>query len=386
MYTSSDPSSSSFDNSKDWNSQPISSRHVISQPSANAIRIEDPCDASLNMTLTATSPHEAKEWRKAIEAEIHEQITAYANAVRVSRLYPGDLIGRPLNVLGAIQKCDVSVFTRLQTPGMGVLNVYNKKSFVNTREGSEGPPCFGRGGGVGDKEKTLIVDPQKFRLQCVRINRQKLIEYVLSIGKLRMLHGYLQGIATRRISCSRVSMRWLALNKSKRQGFHVVWLAPSVFRSRGLEISKDGRVVKQITSDFKKVRTHLRKVTYQVRLGNDSMVLCRASTPSDQWNVKYTDIATISTLTKLRSCSFFVDVKNINSSKSSSQRRLTFEGSSFDELSTLRQVLFARVTASKSSFRRRTRTKTSSTDDTAIENAADHTRIYLDRRPLHKTV
>ena len=158
MYTSSDPSSSSFDNSKDWNSQPISSRHVISQPSANAIRIEDPCDASLNMTLTATSPHEAKEWRKAIEAEIHEQITAYANAVRVSRLYPGDLIGRPLNVLGAVQKCDVSVFSRIQSPGLGDLNVY-KKSNLNTREGSEGPPCFWRGADNGKKNLSLYSDP-----------------------------------------------------------------------------------------------------------------------------------------------------------------------------------------------------------------------------------
>ena len=34
-------------------------------------------------------------------------------------------------------------------------------------------------------------------------------------------------------------MRWLAMNKSKKQGFHVVWLAPSVYRSRGLEITKD---------------------------------------------------------------------------------------------------------------------------------------------------
>ena len=157
MYTSSDPLSSSFDDSKDWNSQPVSSRHVISQPSANAIRIEDPCDASLNMTLTAKSPHEANEWRIAIEAEIHEQITAYANAVRVSRLYPGDLLGRPLNVLGAVQKCDVSVFTRLQSPGLGNLNVY-KKSVLNTREGSEGPPCFWRGADNG-KGLSLSSDP-----------------------------------------------------------------------------------------------------------------------------------------------------------------------------------------------------------------------------------
>ena len=157
MYTSSDPLSSSFDESKDWNSQPISSRHVISQPSANAIRIEDPCDASLNMTLTAKSPHEANEWRLAIEAEIHEQITAYANAVRVSRLYPGDLLGRPLNVLGAVQKCDVSVFSRIQSPGLGNLNVY-KKSNLNTREGSEGPPCFWRGADNG-KNLSLYSDP-----------------------------------------------------------------------------------------------------------------------------------------------------------------------------------------------------------------------------------
>ena len=189
------------------------------------------------MTLTAKSPHEAKEWRLAIEAEIHEQITAYANAVRVSRLYPGDLLGRPLNVLGAVQKCDVSVFSRIQSPGLGNLNVY-KKSNLNTREGSEGPPCFWRGGDNGTNlivfgsvrccsslsfmlflTQTKHTHRYKFRLQCVRIDRQKLIDYVVSIGKLRMLHGVLQGVASRRISCSRVSMRWLAMNKSKKQGF-----------------------------------------------------------------------------------------------------------------------------------------------------------------------
>ena len=109
------------------------------------------------MTLTAKSPHEANEWRLAIEAEIHEQITAYANAVRVSRLYPGDLLGRPLNVLGAVQKCDVSVFSRIQSPGLGNLNVY-KKSNLNTRDGSEGPPCFWRGADNG-KNLSLYSDP-----------------------------------------------------------------------------------------------------------------------------------------------------------------------------------------------------------------------------------
>lgn len=391
MYTSSDPMSSSFDDSKDWNSQPISSRHVISQPSANAIRIEDPCDASLNMTLTAKSPHEANEWRLAIEAEIHEQITAYANAVRVSRLYPGDLLGRPLNVLGAVQKCDVSVFSRIQSPGLGNLNVY-KKSNLNTRDGSEGPPCFWRGADNGTN-LSLYSDPYKFRLQCVRIDRQKLIDYVVSIGKLRLLHGVLQGVASRHISCSRVSMRWLAMNKSKKQGFHVVWLAPSVYRSRGLEITKDTQVTLEpipetMTLDLKKIKKkkdkikRLRKVTYQVRLGNDSMAISRANSPSDSWSIKYSDISTISTLTNWRSCSFFVDIK---SPKTSTQRRLTLEGSSFDEISSLRQVLFARVTAAKSSFRRRTRAKTD--DDSEIEksDSVKRTPSYLDKRPLHKT-
>jgi len=143
MYTSRDPASPSFDPSKDWKSQPISSRHVVTQPSTNSIQIEDPCDANLNMILTATNVKEAKEWKDAIESEIHDQVTAFDNTVRVSRLYPGDLIGRPLNLCGKVQKSNVSVFTRIQRPGLGNLNVY-KKSVLNTRDGSEGPPCFYR--------------------------------------------------------------------------------------------------------------------------------------------------------------------------------------------------------------------------------------------------
>ncbi len=224
MYTSSDPLSSSFDDSKDWNSQPISSRHVISQPSANAIRIEDPCDASVNMTLTAKSPHEANEWRLAIEAEIHEQITAYANAVRVSRLYPGDLLGRPLNVLGAVQKCDVSVFIRIQSPGLGDLNVY-KKSNLNTREGSEGPPCFWRGADNG-KNLSLYSDPYVVLLS---IYLSFSLYSLFSLPHSNKTHTHTHTHATQQIQVP-TSMRSNRSTKTYRL-CHVNWKIKTVTRS-----------------------------------------------------------------------------------------------------------------------------------------------------------
>ena len=50
------------------------------------------------------------------------------------------------------------------------------------------------------------------------------------------------------------------MHKSKKQGFHVVWLAPSVYRSRGLEITKDTQVTLEpipetMTLDLKKIKT-----------------------------------------------------------------------------------------------------------------------------------
>jgi len=208
------------------------------------------------------------------------------------------------------------------------------------------------------------------------------------------MNGFLQGVASRRISCSRVSMRWLAMNKSKQHGFHVIWLAPSIFRSKGLELTEDGRVIEPILFDDSKIESssvsicktkkRLRKVTYQVRLGNDSVVICRANRPSDSWIIKYKHIENISIISNLRSCSFYVDIQMESTKK---QRRVMFEGSSFNEVSTLRQVLFARVTANKSSFRRRKRTKTE--DDSLIDDKTGGMKpkvIVCDNRPLHKTV
>ena len=116
----------------------------------------------------------------------------------------------------------------------------------------------------------------------------------------------------------------------------------------------------------------------------------------------YINISTMSTVSNFQNCSFYLDIKNVlsssgggggsssSSSKGGGLRRLIMEGSSFADISTLRQIIFARVTKAKtSSLRKRMRTKT---DDDTLKCTSDIAKrsetmgcIDIDDWPLHKT-
>ena len=238
LYTSLDPADPKFDDAKDWNSQPLSGRNTVSHDgddSGCTVVVDDPCDASSSMILTAKSPADARAWREAIEAEIQTQAVLYANAVRISRLYPGDLVGRPLNLLGEAQKSDVSVFTRLPDRGVRSTTAFLPSSLeTNTGGPTSGPPCLWRSSTSSRSRATsgwdsFSVKYSEYRVQTLRVSRDNFKAWAESCGKLKELDRFFKGTSRSRISCSRRSMRWLATKRAKGLGYHVVWIKPAAY-------------------------------------------------------------------------------------------------------------------------------------------------------------
>lgn len=414
LYARVDPKSPKFNPSKDWSSQPIVARNVV-KIDDNEITVEDSCDPRMNMTLKASSAKEAQSWRGAIEAAIHAQVLSYSNAVRVSRLYPGDIVGRPLNIVGDAMKAEVSVFTRAPVLHGGLIsNAYQRSirrlrfaSEHNTRGPGEGPPATWKGLDVasrttrksdGKKTSGPNVVPYAFRVQCLRLSRESLIKYVDKIGKREKLDRFFHHVASRRISCSRASIRWLALNKAQETGFHVVWLSTSSFRSGGVEFdvkssrsrnslssrsfsrpsSVDAASTKEETGptadDTASADTRVRnsqainrgrRQMYEVRFLKSNISIRRPKRTSSlhlasmddakELVIPYSDIVAVGGLSK-GSQSFPIDtkVRRDGVHVQTKRRRLLFESSSHDAMLGLRQVLTAHLAASGlGSFRRR---------------------------------
>lgn len=208
------------------------------------------------------------------------------------------------------------------------------------------------------------ISPSEYRVQCLRISRDNLKMFASSVGKLEQLDRYFRLLSKRRVSCSRESMRWLATKRAQDAGYHVVWIRPSEFSSRGvvLALHKDNTDVAIVTSKKKgesnteDARRHSSRSSiprehrraYKMRFLSASVSITPVSErqlPSSSINIRYSEFSLVGRADVVHS-SFLVDLKG------DPKRRMNLKCRTYNAALGLRQVLLARLTASRASISR----------------------------------